>query len=481
MKPLQVLAHLSGLYQLSDAYNTPAPPDATLPNPFAYFNWTPANPVHGFFSGKNNSVAPWHPEPHQPPHLSPHQQCSVSNSNSQSRFWLPNVAHTGTSPFLLNAPNYHIYRNVKDFGAVGDGVHDDTDAFNAAIDCMYRLSDSDVHCSQYPDGSRCAGGQCPGGSTGKPALIYVPPGTYAIFSTIQLYINTQMIGDAIDLPTLKAAPSALNNTVVVNGYDRGTQSTNNFYIGFRNFNIDTTVAAPDKTIYALNWAVSQATNLINVHFNMPVDSNHIGIEMDGQSSGGGSGLFMGDLTFSGGLIGLRFNNQQYSLKNLKFTNVGTAIAVTHGFIISMQQINCVNVGICVDMGAQGVTGSLSLIDSWCDTCGVVVNGSSSVVLENIDVKHSGPLLVVNGTTKAQGNLVGKTYISGHVYKGGNGRPIVSNGTKEVYPDRGSLADASGRYFTKSQPQYTQYPASAFASVKDAGAKGKSSYMQLFLA
>ncbi|CAN9135394.1 unnamed protein product [Alternaria alternata] len=286
-----------------------------------------------------------------------------------------------------------------------------------------------------------------------------------------LEASVTIIGDAVNLPTLKAASSALNNTVVVDGYDKGTQSTNNFYIGVRNLNIDTTAADPAKTIYALNWAVSQATNLINVNFIMPTSSNHIGIEMNGGTSGGGSGLFMGDLTFSGGLIGLQFSNQQYSLKNLKFTNVATAIAITHGFVISMQQINCINVGICVDMGAQGVTGSLNLIDSWCDTCGVVVNGSSSVVLENIDVKSSGPLLVVNGTTMAQGSLVGQTYISGHVYEDGNGTAIVSNGTKHVYADRGSLADASGHYFTKSQPQYTHYPASAFASVKDAGARG----------
>jgi len=146
MKSLQILARLSGIYQLSNAYNTPAQPDATQPDRFAYYNWTPANPVHGVFSGKNNSVAPWHPEPYQPPNYPPHQQCSVSNPSSQSKFWLPNVPHNGTSPFLLNAPNYHIYRNVKDFGAVGDGVHDDTDAFNAAIDCTYFSSDLYVHC-----------------------------------------------------------------------------------------------------------------------------------------------------------------------------------------------------------------------------------------------------------------------------------------------------------------------------------------------
>lgn len=138
MRSLQVLACLSGLHQLSTAYNTPAPPDATRPNLFAYLlNWTPANPVHGIFGDRNNSVAPWHPEPHRPPHYPPHQQCDASSPGAQSDFWLPNVPHNGTSPFLLNAPNYHIYRNVRDFGAVGDGVHDDTDAFNAAIDCTY--------------------------------------------------------------------------------------------------------------------------------------------------------------------------------------------------------------------------------------------------------------------------------------------------------------------------------------------------------
>lgn len=53
-------------------------------------------------------------------------------------------------------------------------------------------------------------------------------------------------------------------------------------------------------IYALNWAVSQGTNLINVNFELASNSNHVGIEMNGGSGGGGSGTFMGDLTFSGG-------------------------------------------------------------------------------------------------------------------------------------------------------------------------------------
>lgn len=136
-------------------------------------------------------------------------------------------------------------------------------------------------------------------------------------STVQLLINTQIIGDALDLPILKASSSMENGSVVINGYDNGQPSLNNFYIGIRNVNIDTTAVPVDHETFGLNWAVSQATNLINVHFQMPEGSEHVGIEMDGGESGGGSGLFMGDLSFCGGNIGILFSNQQYAIRNVR--------------------------------------------------------------------------------------------------------------------------------------------------------------------
>jgi len=132
-----------------------------------------------------------------------------------------------------------------------------------------------------------------------------------------MLINTQIIGDAVTMPTLKAAASFQNGSMLINGYDSGQPSLNNFYIGVRNLNLDTTAAPLSNTIFALNWAVSQATNLINVNFVLRPQSKHVGIEMDGGSNGGGSGMFMGDLTFSGGLIGILFNNQQYAIRNVK--------------------------------------------------------------------------------------------------------------------------------------------------------------------
>lgn len=339
-------------------YRQPAPAYAIRPDPTAYENWLPNNPGHGLFRDKNSSVTPWIANPLQQPADYPRPStCGVESPSEQDEFWLPNIKHEGTSPFLVNGKNYNIFRNVKDFGAVGDGETDDTDAFNRAIS----------------DESRIGGGKGAGGSTGQPALIYVPSGTYSISSSIQLFIDTQIIGDAIDPPTIKASSISRNNTVVIDGYDFGQPSTTNFYIGLRNVIIDTTAVSPDYTIYALNWAVSQATNLMHVDFVMPVGSRHIGLEMDGEDSGGGSGLYFGDLSFTGGLVGILYNNQQHAVSRCRFQDVATAIAIKHAFVLTLQQIECVNVGICVDMGPIDVSGSVSLIDSSCDTCGIVVS------------------------------------------------------------------------------------------------------------
>ena len=69
---------------------------------------------------------------------------------------------------------------MKDYGAVGDGVHDDTDAINKAIS----------------DGNRC--GQDCGSSTMLQAVVYFPAGTYLVSYSIVAYYFTQLIGDVRD-------------------------------------------------------------------------------------------------------------------------------------------------------------------------------------------------------------------------------------------------------------------------------------------
>lgn len=393
---------------------------------------------------------------------------------SASSYWVSSITRQGSAPFGGNS-SYTIYRNVKDYGATGDGSTDDTDAINAAIS---------------------AGGRCGAGcqsSTVTPALVYFPAGTYVVSKPIVQYYYTQLVGDAITLPTLKAS-AAFSGMAVIDAdpyEDDGSNwwvNQNNFFRQVRNFVIDIT-QQPITQGACIHWQVAQATSLQNIVFNMRTDGGvtntqnaQKGIFMDN-----GSGGFMSDLTFNGGGYGAFFGNQQFTTRNLTFNNCNTAIYMNWNWAWTLKdvKINNCNVGVDMANGASSQTvGSVLFLDSTITGTAVGVNTTYSttesstngtLIINNVDMTGA-DIAVKNGMTGATvlaGKQAVSNFVQGNSYSTGAGVAVQQTLQSDTTVPS-SLLNSDGTVFTRSKPQYETVDASSFVSVKTAGAKGDGS-------
>ena len=217
----------------------------------------------------------------------------TNTTGPDSPFWLEQIKHQGTAAFNKNS-TYQVFRNVKDFGAKGDGMTDDTVALNLAIS----------------SGNRCSPGSCEESST-SPALVYVPDGTYLVSGPIIDFYFTQIIGNPNNMPTFKAVKT-FNGFALIDGnpYRPGNaanpagslsySATNVFYRQIRNLILDTTEVPPNSNIKAIHWPTAQATSIQNLQINM---NDQAGTQHQGLFIESGSGGFMSDIEFRGGLTG----------------------------------------------------------------------------------------------------------------------------------------------------------------------------------
>ncbi|OBT82398.1 hypothetical protein VE02_09582 [Pseudogymnoascus sp. 03VT05] len=400
---------------------------------------------------------------------------SSHEKRAAATYWMASVDQNGISPF---APaGYKVWRNVKDFGAVGNGIADDTAAINLAIS----------------SGGRCGAG-C-GSSTIYPAVVWFPSGTYLISSSIIQYYNTQFLGDPLNVPTILAASSFVGLGVITSdvytgvGEEEWYINQNNFLRSVKNFRIDITRTDPAASVCGIHWQVAQGTSLENIDFYM---SYAPGNTQQGIFMENGSGGFLSDLTFIGGNFGAYFGNQQFTTHHLVFSGCVTALQIHWDWAWEMQDIviqDC-GTGIIVVGGAGGVgstsqgVGSFLLVDALISNTprGIVTSlfneNSTSLLLQNVgftsvsvpiqDVQLSKILLAGPNVALESWGFGKLVTTTGSAFMNGQNIPVMARAV--------SLVGSSGyngkkNFYIRSRPKYDNIGMSQILNVKSSGARG----------
>ncbi|KAI8307653.1 Glucan 1,3-beta-glucosidase [Colletotrichum sp. SAR11_59] len=352
-----------------------------------------------------------------------------------------------------------IFRNVMDYGAKGDGVTDDTAAINKAI----------------KDGKRC--GEACNGSTTKNAIVYFPPGMYLVSSPIIVYFGTQMIGDANDRPTIKAAASFVGlgvlSTDVYMGDGAGADGKDNewyvntasFYRQIRNFKIDVTSTDPSAYVCALHYQVAQATSLQFV-------------ELIAKTGTTQQGLYAG--------------SQQFTAQRLTFNGCSTAVQIIWdwGWVWKGITVTDSSTGFRLfNDGGDGNVGSAAFMDtSFTNVKQAIVvappsstpaTGSTGLLLDNIGFSGvSQGVVDTTGKTLLDGSSSVLSWVLGPIYNGTE-RTWSSGSSHEwmgILPLLGEKTiDGLPNllYFDKAKPQYEGHSTGDFIHLKDY-AKGDGS-------
>jgi len=357
---------------------------------------------------------------------------------------------------------YEVERNVKDYGAKGDGVTDDTSAIIRAL-TEERGSDPTA---KYPYATYPS-------STRRPGYVYFPAGTYKITQTLPIVYYTQMVGDADNLPTLKFVSSEAKDNYVIDsaGQWYPGHSQDNFYKQIRNFVIDMTECAKCTGI---KWQVAQATSISNVFFKMGAGTQNQGLWM-----GDGSGGYLSDLVFDGGKFGMWVGNQQFTSRNITIRNASASgIYLNWDWVWTFVGLTISNCPIGIDVNGvpawkpQG-TGSLVVVDATFNNCSVGVRAHfdrkspmNTIVLDNVNFNPAGAVVKNGDIVELKAGGLIKSWVQGRIWKGGDGKYDAQDlsGTKPDRPKK--LTPGGTNFFQKPRPNY---PASSLINVvKDLG-------------
>ncbi|KAH7081450.1 pectin lyase fold/virulence factor [Paraphoma chrysanthemicola] len=374
-------------------------------------------------------------------------------------YWMENIEHKGSFPRAWGGNSaYRVFRNVKDYGAVGDGVTDDTEAIQYAIS----------------EGGRNTGV--------KPAVVYFPQGKYLISASLDVYTNTQVIGDTNTLPELQIAPSFVDD-VVFNTV--GAQ----WFGHFRAIQINMDNGNDESILTGIRWRGGEGSSAHRVVFWGKSGTNvKRGIQFDNATGGVFSGGWYKDLGL--GVYGSISNGL---FRSLSFAGCKTAAHITSGIENVFANNYVVDSDTAYRLHSENGgpnPSSFTLLDTLLQNVGTGVllgplnktpgNDTPGVSLENLGLRFVdrtvadtfGTTLVPNPTRT--GSL--RHWAVGPVYK--NGERTCFSGNTSEYSRESTLLGGGGQagppldtYNGRTYPDFESATVDQFVHIRDYGAKG----------
>jgi len=197
---------------------------------------------------------------------------------------------------------------------------------------------------------------------------------------------------------------------------------------------------------------------------------------------------MTDLIFNGGLDGMQLANQQYTMRNLTFNNMHTAVRHYFNWGWSYKGLTVNNCSVAIDMtagapNALNVAGITVFDSTWTNTpigvltgrtTGSMPSAAGSLILENVRlnnvptaVQATTGAVYLAGTT---GSTIIAQWTQGNAYLPGPQQQVLQ-GPIAPNPRPASLLGPDGGFFQLSKPQYATTPLSTFVSIRSSGAAG----------
>ncbi|KAK5991277.1 Glucan endo-1,3-beta-glucosidase BGN13.1 [Cladobotryum mycophilum] len=354
-----------------------------------------------------------------------------------SSYWYANMDHSGTArgyaPHTDNPGSYSVYVAVNAGDAGG----------------IQRAIDSGNRHQQW--------------LASQPRVVYLPPGTYEVGSTINMRTDTILMGDASNPPIIKAA-RGFNGGTLLNGQDPSTGQSGeiSFSVGVKNVILDTSNVDSGNGFTALYWGVAQACQLQNIKIQMPRGSQHNGIRL-----GRGSTLGLADVRIEGGNRGIYHNGHQQAMyKNIYFYQNTVGFFLDGGNTVSLLAPTFDSVGTAVQV--NGGSPFVGLIDAKSVNSGVTFKSSvyPSFVIDNL-TRDSASANVVEVPNYS---LKGATHVDNFSYGNTVGRnPIY--GPTSASSNRPAALAPGGRVPSVNAPTYGDKSVSDFINVKDSSQNG----------